>query len=122
MENRSSMSQRERDDLKVMSAVLRGERTQAEAARFLHTSEPQVRLPQRRLNAEGDAGVVHRLKGRVSNRHLCQELRPKPLEIYQEELADFGPTTRKPAFPRGPIGLKILRRKGRFSGVLAELI
>jgi hypothetical protein len=33
------MSQRERDVLKIMSAVLRGERTQAEAARLLRKSE-----------------------------------------------------------------------------------
>ena len=62
MESRISMSQRERDVLKVMSAVLRGERTQAETARLLRKSERQVRRLQRRLEAEGDVGVVHRLK------------------------------------------------------------
>ncbi len=92
MENRISMSQRERDVLKVMSAVLRGERTQVEAARLLRKSERQVRRLQQRLEAEGDAGVVHRLKGRASNRQLSQELRTKALEVYQKELADFGPT------------------------------
>src|SRR5262249_37295420 len=92
MENRISMSQRERDVLKVMSAVLGGERTQAEAARLLRKSERQVRRLQRRLEAEGDAGIVHRLKGRASNRQLNHELRVKALELYQEELGDFGPT------------------------------
>jgi transposase len=92
MENRIAMSQRERDTLKVMSAVLRGERTQAEAARLLRKSERQVRRLQRRLEAEGDAGVVHRLKGRTSNRQLSHELRTKALELYQQELSDFGPT------------------------------
>jgi hypothetical protein len=43
MESRISMSQRARDALKVMSAVLLGERTQAEAVRLLRTSERQVR-------------------------------------------------------------------------------
>jgi Helix-turn-helix domain len=92
MESRISMSQRERDVLKVMSAVLRGERTQAEAARLLRKSERQIRRLQRRLEAEGDAGVVHRLKGRASNRQLTWKLRTKALKFYQEELADFGPT------------------------------
>jgi transposase len=92
MENRIAMSQRERDTLKVMSAVLRGERTQAEAARLLRKSERQVRRLQRRLEAEGDAGVVHRLKGRPSNRQLSHELRTKALALYRQELSDFGPT------------------------------
>jgi hypothetical protein len=69
------MSQRQRDVLKIMSAVLRGERTQAEAARLLRKSERQVRRLQRRLETEGDAGVVHRVKGRASNRQLSQDLR-----------------------------------------------
>jgi hypothetical protein len=92
MESRIAMSQRERDTLKVMSAVLRGERTQAEAARLLRKSERQVRRLQRRLEAEGDAGVVHRLKGRASNRQLGHELRTRALEVYRQELSDFGPT------------------------------
>lgn len=91
MESRISMSQRERDALKIMSAVLRGERTQAEAARLLRKSERQVRRLQRRLEAEGDAGIVHRLRGQASNRQLNDELRVKALELYQEELANFGP-------------------------------
>ncbi len=92
MESRIAMSQRERDVLKVMGAVLRGERTQAEAARSLRKSARQVRRLQRRLEAEGDAGVAHRLKGRASNRQLRYELRAKALELYKEEVADFGPT------------------------------
>lgn len=75
-----------------MSAVLRGERTQAEAARLLRESERQVRRFQRRLEAEGDSGIVHRLRGRASNRQFNQELRLNAVELYQEELTDFGPT------------------------------
>lgn len=92
MENRIDMSQQERDVLKVMSAVLTGERTQAEAARLLRKSERQVRRLQRRLEAQGDAGVVHRLRGRPSNRQLDMALRAQALEVYRRELSDFGPT------------------------------
>jgi Helix-turn-helix domain len=92
MESRISMSQRERDVLKVMSAVLRDERTQVEAARLLRKSERQVRRLQRRLEAEGDGGVVHRLKGRPSNRQSSQELRAKAMKLYKRDLTGFGPT------------------------------
>jgi hypothetical protein len=92
MESRIEMSQRERDLLKVMSLVLKGERTQSEAARLLRLSERQVRRIQRRLEGEGDGGVVHRLRGRPSNRQHAAELRKQVLDVYQRELRDFGPT------------------------------
>jgi hypothetical protein len=47
--DRIEMSQRERDVLKVMSAVLSGKRTQVEAARLLKRSTRQIRRIQRRL-------------------------------------------------------------------------
>ena len=92
MESRIEMSQRERDILKIMSAVLQGKRTQSEAARLLRVSERQVRCTQRRLEDEGDGGVVHRLRGRPSNRQLNGELREQVLDVDQRELSDFGPT------------------------------
>src|ERR1700732_1717464 len=56
MEDRISMSARERDVLKVMGAVLSGERTQVEAARLLSKSVRQGRRIARRLEAEGERG------------------------------------------------------------------
>jgi len=54
----------EREVLRVMTAVLSGQRTQVEAGRLLELSIRQVRRIQRRLEAEGDEGVVHKLRGR----------------------------------------------------------
>lgn len=92
MENRISMSQRERDVLKAMAPVLKGERTQVEAARLLKLSARQVRRIVRRLEAEGDGGAVHRLRGRRSNRRLSEFLRREALDLYRREFSDFGPT------------------------------
>ena len=58
--DRIPLSQKERDVLKIMHAVLRGERTQAEAAPLLDKSTRQVRPIQRRLQAGGIAALVHR--------------------------------------------------------------
>ncbi len=92
MESRIEMSQPERDVLKVMSLVLKSERTQSEAARLLGLSVRQVRRIQRRLEAEGNGGVVHRLRGRPSNRQLCTTGREQVLEVYPRELSGFGPS------------------------------
>ena len=80
--DRISMSQKERDVLKVMHAVLRGQRTQAEAARLLDLSTRQVRRLQRKLQAGGDGAIVHGLRGRpyarsqVPSRSMCASTVP----------------------------------------------
>ena len=90
--DRITMSQRERDVLKVMAPVLERTRTQAEAARLLQRSVRQVRRIQRRLEQEEDAGVVHRLRGRPSNRRLEAGVRRRALQAYRERYLGFGPT------------------------------
>ena len=72
--DRIPMSQKERDVLKIMHAVLRGERTQAEAARLLDKSTRQIRRLQRRLEAGGDAAIVHGLRGKPSNQRSYERV------------------------------------------------
>src|SRR3954471_17710391 len=86
------MSQRERDVLKVMSLVVKGERTQAEAGRLLGRSVRQVRRLQRRVEGGGDGGVVHGLRGRASNRALDEAVRAEAVALYRAHYAGFGPT------------------------------
>jgi transposase len=86
------MSQRERDRLKVLYGVIQGERPQKEAARLLRVTVRQVRRLVRRIESSGDQGLIHRLRGRPSNRGLEKELRQKVLAEYQRCYPDFGPT------------------------------
>src|SRR5437763_3557662 len=86
------MSRRERDVLKVMSLVLGGERTQAEAARLLKRGTRQVRRIMHRLQGEADSGVVRRLRGRSSHRKLKEQTRCRALGLYRSHYAGFGPT------------------------------
>ncbi|MFO0846085.1 MAG: ISNCY family transposase [Gemmataceae bacterium] len=90
--DRIEMSQRERDVLTVMRAVLRGDRTQAEAAELLGLSARQVRRIQRRLEAGGDGAVGHGLRGRPSNRKADGEVRRRAVPAYRARYPDFGPT------------------------------
>jgi hypothetical protein len=90
--DRIQMSQREREILKVMQPVLRGERTQAQAAALLGISARQVRRIQRKLEAGGDAAIVHRLCGRPSNHQPDAALKRDALLAYRERYSDFGPT------------------------------
>ena len=90
--DRIEMSRWELSVLKVMEPVMRGRRTQGEAARLLELSVRQVRRIQRRLEAEGDGGVVHRLRGRGSNRRTPAQRRRQVIEMYRGEYEGFGPT------------------------------
>ncbi len=90
--DRKEMSQEERDVLKVMSEVLGGRRTQSEAARLLDRSVRQIRRIQRRLEREGDGGVIHKLRGRKSNARRPEEERKEALKLYRTDYHDFGPT------------------------------
>ena len=89
---RIEMSRRERDRLKVLHGVCQGERSQKEAARLLRLTTRQVRRLVRRLEEQGDQGLIHRLRGRPSNRRLPAELRQQVLTEYQKCYAGFGPT------------------------------
>src|SRR5437660_4687717 len=86
------MSRRERDRLKVLYGVVQRERPQKEAARLLRLTVRQVRRLVRRIEASGDQGLIHRLRGRPSNRRLPAELRQKVLAEYRRCYEGFGPT------------------------------
>lgn len=66
-----------------MQPVLRGERTQAEAARLLELGVRQVRRIQRRLEADGDRAAVHGLRGRPSNWRKAEDLPDHPWRTFK---------------------------------------
>ena len=86
------MSQKERDRLKVV-AQLKGKRmSQEEAAEVLRLSVRQVRRLLRRYEREGDAGLVHRLRGRGSNRRMDACVRDESIAVIRTYYRDYGPT------------------------------
>jgi transposase len=89
---RLEMSRRERQRLEVLSRVRRRNITLKKAAELLHLSYRQVKRVYQRYRDQGDRGLVHRLRGRPSNRTLDPEHRQKILQRYQERYSDFGPT------------------------------
>jgi hypothetical protein len=86
------LSGKERDRLKVLHEVQGGHLTQVEAAGQLGISDREVRRLLARIAAEGDRGVVHRLRGKASNRRLPESLRSRALKLVKAKYRDFGPT------------------------------
>jgi hypothetical protein len=92
-EERINLSQRERDRLRVLHELEQGHLQQREAARRLRLSDRQIRRLQVRLEQEGDRGLMHRLRGRTSNRKIPEELQQRALrQLRRRCYAGFGPT------------------------------
>ena len=86
------MSAKERLRLDALSRVKRKELTVVEAAPLMRISLRQARRLWKRFQAQGDRGLVHRLRGRASNRRMPEDLRRRIIKRHQERYADFGPT------------------------------
>ena len=89
---RITLSQRERDRLRVLHEVKQGHLTQREAGRRLQLSDRQVRRLLLRVGEYGDQAVVHGLRGRPSNRKFASGFQQQVLARVRQRYGDFGPT------------------------------
>lgn len=87
-----AMKRKERVKLVEMEMVAGGRESLVEAGRRLGLSYRQVKRVWARFRAGGAGGLVHRGRGRVSNRARSEAEREACLATYREELMGFGPT------------------------------
>ena len=59
---------------------------------LLGLSLRQARRSWKRYREPGDAGLVHGLRGKASNRKTDRATRSAVLGLYREKYGDFGPT------------------------------
>jgi len=85
-------TQEELRRLYVIQKVLEGGLKQVEAAEILSLSSRQIRRVVRRVKREGQRGIVHRSRGRPSNRKMSDQLKEKVIKLYRGSYKDFGPT------------------------------
>lgn len=64
----------------------------AQAARVMGTSYRHAKRLWKRFQAQGDAGLVHRSRGRPGPRRKSEVEKGKILKRYKERYPDFGPT------------------------------
>src|SRR5690554_379687 len=86
------MSGKERIRLEALARVGRGGLTIVAAAELMGLSVRQARRVWGRYREMGDSGLVHGLRGRVSNRRLEADVRDRIVKRHQERYHDFGPT------------------------------
>src|SRR5260370_13014167 len=90
---RIAMSQEERDDLDWLKRAKDGSISQRGAAKKMGVSDRWVRTLLKRMNQQGDAVVVHGLRGRPSNRKFPAKTQKPAMKILTHpDWHDFGPT------------------------------
>jgi transposase len=87
-----TMSRRERSRLECVWQVKAGRMTLVKAAELMGISYRQAKRVQARYVEQGDAGLVHRLRGRASNRSVDKSRRDAVVELYRSKYGDFGLT------------------------------
>lgn len=92
MEKHLIMSQKERTRLGVMQQIKAKQLTLVAAAQVLGLGYRQVKRVWRRYQQQGDKGLVHRSRGRPSNRTKPQKFKTRVLARYAQRYAGFGPT------------------------------
>ena len=87
-----SMSVREAKRLYVVQQVLERKLRPRQAGELLDCSVRQLRRWVSRVRANGAQGLVHRLRGRPSNRRHPTALQQRVVRLWQTTYRGFGPT------------------------------
>jgi transposase len=87
-----AMSRKEREKLSVFSRVRDQLLSRAEAGDILGLSLRQVHRMYLRYIKQGDAGLMHRSRGRASPHRIEEKDRQKALSLYRSTYRSFGPT------------------------------
>ena len=91
-EDRVIMSVKELRRVHVIRQTREKKLTQVKAGALLGLTPRQIRRLLARVEQAGDHGLVHRGRGKPSNRRLPEKLKTKALKLYEKRYGDFGPT------------------------------
>lgn len=87
-----TMSAKEIDRIPILEKLTAGEMKVAQAAEALYLSTRQVKRLKKSFLQLGPYGLVHRNRGRESNRMIPKEEIERVLKIVIDNYSDFGPT------------------------------
>lgn len=86
------MSEKERQRLLVLSRVRDQGMSLKKAAKTLAIGYRQARRIYKRFIDEGDAGLIHKSRGKPSGRGFSPEIRQSVIKLYKISYDGFGPT------------------------------
>jgi transposase len=92
MEGILTMSQKEIDRLHIIKKIESKELRVEEGSKLIGISERQTYRVLKKVREEGSKGIIHKLRGKKSNRGYPEELKRKVIRIYRTNYSDYGPS------------------------------
>ena len=91
-EDRVIMSMKELRRVHVIRQTMEQKLTQVQAGTLLGLTTRHIRRLIERVEQAGDQGLVHRGRGKSSNRRIAARVKATVLKLYEQRYGDFGPT------------------------------
>jgi len=91
MADNTTLTDNEQVKLDIINAVLIKKIKTGQAARILGITSRQVQRLKKEVKREGAQGVVHKLKGKISNNHIDPSVKEKVLQKIRTRYYDFKP-------------------------------
>jgi len=85
------LTPKEQAKFMVINQVLQREITNGKAAVTLGISSRQVKRLKKKVREEGEYGVIHKLRGEISNHHIDSSIKQEALRHIRKEYKDFKP-------------------------------
>lgn len=92
MKGQLTMSSKEADRLKIISQVETKALSVEEGSELIGISRRQIYRILKKIKAEGTRGIIHKLRGKKSNRGYPEKLKKEVVKIYEQQYWDYGPT------------------------------
>jgi len=86
------MSQRELKRAHIIHNVLNKKLKQVDASGILDLSDREIRRIVKRVRREGGRGIIHKGRGKESNRMIPKKIKKRIIDLYKQKYNDFGPT------------------------------
>jgi len=92
MKGMLTMSQKELDRLEIISQIETKTMTVEEGSDLMRISPRQTYRILKKIKEDGSKAIIHKLRGKKSNRGYPEELKQEVIEIYKTHYSDYGPT------------------------------
>src|SRR3989344_2389925 len=86
------LNTKEKYKLEIVKSAISGKITNCEASKLLSVSERQIKRLKKSVRKLGTEGVVHKLKGRISNNFSGNTFKTKVLGLIRTKYSDFKPS------------------------------
>ncbi|MBA4251426.1 MAG: hypothetical protein C0442_06865 [Chlorobiaceae bacterium] len=92
MEGLLTMSRKEADRLEIIGQIESKTVTVEAGSTLMRISPRQTYRVLKKIKEEGTRGLIHKLRGKKSNRSYPEKLKKEVVKIYREQYLDYGAT------------------------------